>query len=227
MRTMQMKTFRIAIDGPSGAGKSTVAKAVAKRLGFLQVDTGAMYRSIGLYVYEHKKDPDDKAAVIACLPDISIDLGFSDEGQRIYLNGRDVSDDIRQNVISLYASKVSAIPEVRAFLLGMQRKVASEHDVVMDGRDIGTVILPDAELKIFQTASVKERAKRRFDELTAKGQTVSLDDIKREITERDYNDSHRAEAPCVPADDAVIIDNSNITIEENTEIIALLYEMRK
>ncbi len=222
-----MKTFRIAIDGPSGAGKSTVAKAVAKRLGFLQVDTGAMYRSIGLYVYEHKKDPDDKAAVIACLPDISIDLGFSDEGQRIYLNGRDVSDDIRQNVISLYASKVSAIPEVRAFLLGMQRKVASEHDVVMDGRDIGTVILPDAELKIFQTASVKERAKRRFDELTAKGQAVSLDDIKREITERDYNDSHRAEAPCVPADDAVIIDNSNITIEENTEIIALLYEMRK
>lgn len=222
-----MKTFRIAIDGPSGAGKSTVAKAVAKRLGFLQVDTGAMYRSIGLYVYEHKKDPDDKAAVIACLPDISIDLGFSDEGQRIYLNGRDVSDDIRQNVISLYASKVSAIPEVRAFLLGMQRKVASEHDVVMDGRDIGTVILPDAELKIFQTASVKERAKRRFDELTAKGQTVSLDDIKREITERDYNDSHRAEAPCVPADDAVVIDNSNITIEENTEIIALLYEMRK
>lgn len=227
MRTIQMKTFRIAIDGPSGAGKSTVAKAVAKRLGFLQVDTGAMYRSIGLYVYEHKKDPDDKAAVIACLPDISIDLGFSDEGQRIYLNGRDVSDDIRQNVISLYASKVSAIPEVRAFLLGMQRKVASEHDVVMDGRDIGTVILPDAELKIFQTASVKERAKRRFDELTAKGQTVSLDDIKREITERDYNDSHRAEAPCVPADDAVVIDNSNITIEENTEIIALLYEMRK
>lgn len=222
-----MKTFRIAIDGPSGAGKSTVAKAVAKKLGFIQVDTGAMYRSVGLYAYEHGIDPSDREAVSGCLSDISIDLGFSEAGQRIYLNGRDVSELIRQNIISQYASKVSAVPEVRAFLLEMQRKVAREHNVVMDGRDIGTVILPDAELKIFQTASVKERAKRRYEELTAKGQVVDPEEIRREITERDYNDSHRAEAPCVPADDAVIIDNSNITIEENTEIIALLYEMRK
>ncbi|MBP5209008.1 MAG: (d)CMP kinase, partial [Clostridia bacterium] len=144
-----------------------------------------------------------------------------------YLNGEDVSEKIRQNVISMYASKVSAIPAVRAFLLDLQRKIAAEHDVVMDGRDIGTVILPDAELKIFQTASIKERAKRRYDELTAKGQIVQLEDIRREIAERDYNDSHRAEAPCVPADDAVIIDNSNITIEENVEIISLLCEMRR
>ncbi len=222
-----MKSFRIAIDGPSGAGKSTVAKAVAKKLGFIQVDTGAMYRSIGLYIYNNGVDPDDAAAVTARLPEINIDLGFTEDGQRIYLNGEDVSEKIRQNVISLYASKVSAIPEVRAFLLGLQRKVASEHNVVMDGRDIGTVILPDAELKIFQTASNKERAKRRYDELTAKGQKVRLEDIRAEMEQRDYNDSHRAEAPCVPADDAVVIDNSNITIEENVEIIALLYGMRK
>ena len=222
-----MKSFRIAIDGPSGAGKSTVAKAVAKKLGFIQVDTGAMYRSIGLYIYNNGVNPDDAAAVTARLPEINIDLGFTEDGQRIYLNGEDVSEKIRQNVISLYASKVSAIPEVRAFLLGLQRKVASEHNVVMDGRDIGTVILPDAELKIFQTASNKERAKRRYDELTAKGQKVSLEDIRAEMEQRDYNDSHRAEAPCVPADDAVVIDNSNRTIEENVEIIALLYEMRE
>ncbi len=222
-----MKTFRIAIDGPSGAGKSTVAKAVAKRLGFIQVDTGAMYRSVGLYIYRRGIDPSDADKVEPELKDINIDLGFSDEGQRIYLNGEDVSEKIRQNEISLYASKVSAIPAVRRFLLEMQRKVAREHSVVMDGRDIGTVILPDAELKIFQTASVRERAKRRCDELVAKGQDVDFEQIKKEIEERDYNDSHRAEAPLVPADDAVIIDNSNITIEENVAMIAALYDMRK
>ena len=222
-----MKTFRIAIDGPSGAGKSTVAKAIAKRLGFIQVDTGAMYRSVGLYIYRIGADPTDADAVVPQLKNINIDLGFSDEGQRIYLNGEDVSEKIRQNEISAYASKVSAIPAVREFLLGMQRKVASEHNVVMDGRDIGTVILPDAELKIFQTASVRERAKRRYDELIAKGQSVDMEQIRKEIEERDYNDSHRAAAPLIPADDAVIIDNSNITIEENVEIIAALYQMRK
>lgn len=222
-----MSVFRIAIDGPSGAGKSTVAKALAKHLGFVQVDTGAMYRSVGLYIYRKGLKPDDADAVIPQLENINIDLGFSDEGQRIYLNGEDVSDKIRQNEISMYASKVSAIPAVRAFLLDMQRKIAAEHNVVMDGRDIGTVVLPDAELKIFQTASVKERAKRRCDELTAKGQTVDLETIRKEIEERDYNDSHRAAAPCIPADDAVIIDNSNITIEENVAMITALYEYRK
>lgn len=222
-----MSVFRIAIDGPSGAGKSTVAKALAKHLGFVQVDTGAMYRSVGLYIYRKGLKPDDADAVIPQLENINIDLGFSDAGQRIYLNGEDVSDKIRQNEISMYASKVSAIPAVRAFLLDMQRKIAAEHNVVMDGRDIGTVVLPDAELKIFQTASVKERAKRRCDELTAKGQTVDLETIRKEIEERDYNDSHRAAAPCIPADDAVIIDNSNITIEENVAMITALYEYRK
>ena len=222
-----MSTFRIAIDGPSGAGKSTVAKAVAKSLGFIQVDTGAMYRSVGLYIYRCGIDPSDAEKVTPQLKNINIDLGFTDEGQRIYLNGEDVSEKIRQNEISLYASKVSAIPAVREFLLGMQRKVASEHNVVMDGRDIGTVILPDAELKIFQTASVRERAKRRYDELIAKGQSVDMEQIKKEIEERDYNDSHRAAAPLIPADDAVIIDNSNITIEENVAIISALYDMRK
>ncbi len=222
-----MSVFRIAIDGPSGAGKSTVAKALAKRLGFVQVDTGAMYRSVGLYIYRKGIQPDDADAVIPQLENINIDLGFSEEGQRIYLNGEDVSEKIRQNEISAYASKVSAIPAVRAFLLEMQRKLAREHSVVMDGRDIGTVVLPDAELKIFQTASVKERAKRRYLELTEKGQTVDLETIKKEIEERDYNDSHRAAAPCVPADDAVIIDNSNITIEENVAMITALYELRR
>ena len=222
-----MSVFRIAIDGPSGAGKSTVAKALAKRLGFVQVDTGAMYRSVGLYIYRKGIQPDDADAVIPQLENINIDLGFSEEGQRIYLNGEDVSEKIRQNEISAYASKVSAIPAVRAFLLEMQRKLAREHSVVMDGRDIGTVVLPDAELKIFQTASVNERAKRRCLELTEKGQIVDLETIKKEIEERDYNDSHRAAAPCVPADDAVIIDNSNITIEENVALITALYELRK
>ena len=222
-----MKTFRIAVDGPSGAGKSTVAKAIAKRLGFIHVDTGAMYRSIGLYMYRNGIDPADPEKVLPELVNINIELGFSDEGQRIYLNGEDVSDKIRQNEISLYASKVSAIPGVRAFLLDLQRRLANEHNVVMDGRDIGTVILPDAELKIFQTASVKERAKRRYLELTEKGQTVDIAQIEKEIEERDYNDSHRAAAPCIPADDAVIIDNSNITIEENVAMIAALYELRK
>ena len=222
-----MSVFRIAIDGPSGAGKSTVAKALAKRLGFVQVDTGAMYRSVGLYIYRKGIQPDDADAVIPQLENINIDLGFSEEGQRIYLNGEDVSEKIRQNEISAYASKVSSIPAVRAFLLEMQRKLAREHSVVMDGRDIGTVVLPDAELKIFQTASVKERAKRRYLELTEKGQIVDLETIKKEIEERDYNDSHRAAAPCVPADDAVIIDNSNITIEENVAMITALYELRR
>jgi cytidylate kinase len=222
-----MSVFRIAIDGPSGAGKSTVAKALAKRLGFVQVDTGAMYRSVGLYIYRKGIQPDDADAVIPQLENINIDLGFSEEGQRIYLNGEDVSEKIRQNEISAYASKVSAIPAVRAFLLEMQRKLAREHSVVMDGRDIGTVVLPDAELKIFQTASVKERAKRRYLELAEKGQIVDLETIKKEIEERDYNDSHRAAAPCVPADDAVIIDNSNITIEENVAMITALYELRR
>ncbi|MBR6922101.1 MAG: (d)CMP kinase [Clostridia bacterium] len=222
-----MSIFRIAIDGPSGAGKSTVAKALAKRLGFVQVDTGAMYRSVGLYIYRKGIQPDDADAVIPQLENINIDLGFSEEGQRIYLNGEDVSEKIRQNEISAYASKVSAIPAVRVFLLEMQRKLAREHSVVMDGRDIGTVVLPDAELKIFQTASVKERAKRRYLELTEKGQIVDLETIKKEIEERDYNDSHRAAAPCVPADDAVIIDNSNITIEENVAMITALYELRR
>ena len=222
-----MSIFRIAIDGPSGAGKSTVAKALAKRLGFVQVDTGAMYRSVGLYIYRKGIQPDDADAVIPQLENINIDLGFSEEGQRIYLNGEDVSEKIRQNEISAYASTVSAIPAVRVFLLEMQRKLAREHSVVMDGRDIGTVVLPDAELKIFQTASVKERAKRRYLELTEKGQIVDLETIKKEIEERDYNDSHRAAAPCVPADDAVIIDNSNITIEENVAMITALYELRR
>lgn len=222
-----MKTFSIAIDGPSGAGKSTVAKALAKKLGFIHVDTGAMYRSVGLYVYRKGLQPDDRDNVIACLPGITIDTKYVDGAQRIYLNGEDVSEAIRQNEISSYASKVSAIPEVRTFLLDLQRKTAEKYDVIMDGRDIGTVILPNASLKIFQTASVEARAKRRYDELIAKGAEVTLEDITEQMIKRDYDDSHRANAPCVPAADAVLIDNSNMTIEENVEAIAELVRQRR
>ncbi len=222
------KTFSIAIDGPSGAGKSTVAKALAKKLGFIHVDTGAMYRSVGLYVYRKGILPDDREKVIPCLPDINIDTKYENGSQRIYLNGEDVSEAIRQNEISSYASKVSAIPEVRAFLLDLQRKTAEKYDVIMDGRDIGTVILPNADLKVFQTASAEARARRRYEELVAKGAEVSLDEITEQMIKRDYDDSHRENAPCVPADDAVIVDNSDMTIEENVDhIVGLVNERRK
>ena len=223
----QKKTFSIAIDGPSGAGKSTVAKALAKKLGFIHVDTGAMYRSVGLYVYRKGILPDDREKVIPCLPDINIDTKYENGAQKIYLNGEDVSEAIRQNEISSYASKVSAIPEVRAFLLDLQRKTAEKYDVIMDGRDIGTVILPNADLKIFQTASPEARAKRRYDELTAKGEKVELSEITEQMIKRDYDDSHRANAPCVPAADAVIVDNSDMTIEENVDHIASLVKERR
>ncbi len=221
------KTFSIAIDGPSGAGKSTVAKALAEKLGFIHVDTGAMYRSVGLYVYRKGVLPDDREKVIPFLTEIDIDTKYENGAQRIYLNGEDVSEAIRQNEISSYASKVSAIPEVRAFLLDLQRKTAERYDVIMDGRDIGTVILPNADLKIFQHASAEARAKRRYDELIAKGQDVSLEEITEQMIKRDYDDSHRANAPCVPADDAVIIDNSDMTIEQNVDHIAALVEKRR
>ena len=209
-----MKKIAIAIDGPSGAGKSSIAKALAKSLNIIYVDTGAIYRTVGLYVYRNGVESKDKEKIISMLPDISVKLAYIDGAQHIFLNGEDVSGLIRTETISRYASDVSAIPEVRAFLLSLQRDMAKKTSVIMDGRDIGTVVLPDAEVKIFMTASAEVRARRRYKELIEKGESVVYEDVLAAIITRDTNDSTRATAPLKAADDAVILDNSEINAEE-------------
>ena len=206
--------INIAIDGPSGAGKSTVAKALAKELHYVYVDTGAMYRAIGVYVRDNGIDKSNADAVIAALPKIQVSLDYAEDGtQIVLLNGEDVSAVIRENEISLYASTVSKIPEVRARLLSLQREMAKTHNVIMDGRDIGTVVLPDAQLKIFLFASAEARADRRTKELLEKGQTVDYQTILAEINARDEQDRTRAISPAIPADDAVMLDNSGLDID--------------
>lgn len=200
--------INIALDGPSGAGKSTLAKALAKKLGYIYTDTGAMYRAIGLFVSRREILPTDAQAVIAVLPEIKISLKFVNGVQKIFLGNEDVSGLIRTNEISTYASKVSAIPEVRTFLLDLQRDIAKNNNVIMDGRDIGTVILPHADVKFFVTVSDKERARRRHRELLEKGEVITLEEVERTMTERDREDSTRAVAPAIPAEDAVFLDNS-------------------
>ena len=215
--------MKIALDGPSGAGKSTVAKALAKRLGVIYVDTGALYRTIGLYVKRKGVDKEDIQGVVALLPEIDLNMQFVDGEQIITLNGERVGDNIRTGEIAMYASAVSAIPKVREFLLNTQRDIASKNSVVMDGRDIGTVILPDAEVKVFMFASPEARAKRRYLELTAKGESCTLEGVLADIVERDKNDSTRKTAPCVPAEDAVIFDNSDYDIEGSVdEVIKII-----
>ncbi len=209
--------MKIAIDGPSGAGKSSLAKAIAKRLSIIYVDTGALYRSIGLYMKDHGIDPHDEAAVSAALPAVSLSLLFRDGEQHILLCGEDVGDKIRTPEMSMYASAVSALPTVRAFLLDTQRSIAEKNSVIMDGRDIGTVILPDAEVKIFLTASSEARARRRTDELLAKGVACTYEEVLSDMITRDKNDSTRKIAPAVPAEDAVFLDNSLLTVEETIE----------
>ena len=211
--------FKIAIDGPSGAGKSTVAKALSKRLGIVYVDTGALYRTVGYFVRSQNTDPKDPDAVSALLPLINIEVKYESGVQKVYLNGEDLGDKIRQPEMSMYASAVSAIPNVRAFLLDTQRDIAKKNSVVMDGRDIGTVILPDAEIKIFMSASPEARAKRRYKELLEKGESVSYETVLAEMIERDSNDRNRAVAPAIPAEDAVHLDNSEMSIEENVDAI--------
>lgn len=206
--------FQIAIDGPSGAGKSTVAKGIAAKMGIIYVDTGALYRTIGYYVRSKDTDPKDADAVAALLPQIRIDLCYENGVQVVYLNGENLGDKIRTPEMSMYASAVSAIPAVRAFLLETQRDLARKNSVIMDGRDIGTVILPDADVKIFLTASDECRARRRCDELNAKGMTANYEDVLRDIIERDRNDSTRAVAPAIPAADAIHVDNSWMSPEE-------------
>lgn len=210
----------IAVDGPSGAGKSTLAKLLARRLGFLYVDTGAIYRTVGLRAYRAGVDPEDEAAVTALLDGLDIELKYGADGlQHMYLDGEDVTDAIRQHVISRYTSGVSAIPAVRAFLLERQRDMAREHDVIMDGRDIGTVVLPDATVKIFLTAAPEVRAMRRFRELEQRGTSQPYDQVLREIVDRDYADTHRAIAPLRRAEDAVELDTGALTFEESLHLL--------
>lgn len=210
----------IAIDGPSGAGKSTLAKKLAEALGFLYVDTGAIYRTVGLYVFRSGTRPDDAEKVTALLPRISIDLRYGGDGlQHMYLNGEDVTGDIRRNEISKYASGVSAIPAVRAFLLEMQRQLARTNNVIMDGRDIGTVVLPDADVKIFLTATSEARAARRWKELEERGSPTDYATVLRELIQRDKNDSSRASAPLKAASDAVLVDTTGFTLRESFEVL--------
>lgn len=224
---MEPKFYSIAIDGPAGAGKSTLAKALAARLGFLYVDTGAIYRTVGLCVARSGGDCGDKAQVLARLPEIQIAMTYGEDGlQHMLLNGEDVTKTIRENAVSGYASLVSAYPEVRAFLLDMQRELARTHNVIMDGRDIGTVVLPGADVKVFLTASPEERAKRRCRELEQRGQPVDYRQLLEEITQRDYADSHRAAAPLKQAEDAVLLDTSALDFDASLEALLAIVKER-
>lgn len=213
----------IAIDGPSSAGKSTISRKAAEKFGFIYVDTGAIYRTIGLATKIRGVSLDDTAAVVALLPTLEIELKYNDAGeQHMYLDGNDVSRDIRLPEVSMLASKVSAIPAVREFLVDMQRGMAEKYDVIMDGRDIGTVILPNADLKIFLTADVRDRARRRYEELHAKGMEKPFDEVLAEMEKRDEQDTQRAAAPLKAADDAVLLDTSGNTLEESIDEVCRL-----
>ena len=204
--------INIAIDGPAGAGKSTIAKTVSKELGYIYVDTGALYRTVGLNALREGVDTKDAAGVIATLDGLKVSLRFVNNEQRVFLGEEDVSEAIRQNEVSMAASNVSAIPGVREFLFDLQRDIAKNNNCIMDGRDIGTVVLPDAQIKIFLTASAEARADRRFKELTEKGQSVDYDVILKEIKERDYQDSHREIAPLKQAEDAILVDSTEMDL---------------
>lgn len=215
----------VAIDGPSGAGKSSLAKRLAKDLGYVYVDTGAMYRSIGLYAVRAGVDPKDEAAVTALLPQIKLAIRLVDGAQHIYLNGEDVSDAIRAENIGMAASAVSAHPPVRAFLLDTQRGLAADQNILMDGRDIGTVVLPNASLKIYLTASAEKRAQRRYEEYLEKGQKATYEEVLEDQKKRDYDDSHRKIAPLKKAADAILVDTSELSLQESIDaVIGLMQE---
>ena len=218
-----MSTIRVAVDGPSGAGKSSLARAAAAALGFLYVDTGAIYRTVGLSVRDRGVDPGDEAAVAEMLPPLRIELRYDGEGgQRMFLNGRDVSGEIRLPEISRYASAVSALPVVRAYLMETQRDLARKHDVIMDGRDIGTVVLPDAEVKVFLTASAQTRAERRCRELEERGTPQPFEEVLRDIEDRDFRDTHREAAPLRRAEDAALLDTSALDFRQSLEALLSL-----
>ncbi len=215
-----MKHINVAIDGPSSSGKSTLARRAAAYFGLLYVDTGAIYRCVGLAAKKNGVDPTDAEKVSALLPDVDIRIEYDADGlQRMFLNGEDVTKEIRLHDISMYASLVSAIPQVRKFLFGMQRELAEKHSVIMDGRDIGTVVIPDADVKIFLTAKPEERARRRYLELMEKGTPVDYDTVLKDVIQRDINDTTRAEAPLKAADDAVTIDTTGIDLEHSFELV--------
>lgn len=219
---MAGKFVSVAIDGPVGAGKSSIARTAAQRLGFIYADTGALYRSVGLFCHRNGVDMTDPAAIAGTLGSIKLEIRLVNGVQHIFLNGEDVSEEIRLPEISMAASAVSAVPEVRASLLDTQRDIARKNNVIMDGRDIGTVVLPDAQVKIFLTASPEIRAKRRYDELRAKGSDVSFDEVLSDLNRRDYNDSHRAAAPLKQADDAVLADTSELDFGQSVELVCSL-----
>ena len=209
----------IAIDGPSGAGKSTISRTVAGKLGYLYVDTGALYRTIGLYVLRNGSDPKNEQQVQTLLPQLQVNMGYQDGIQQMFLQGENVTDQIRTPEVSMAASGVSAHSCVRAYLLDLQRRLARENNVIMDGRDIGTVVLPEADVKIFLTASSAVRAKRRFNELIAKGEDITYEKVLDDVEKRDYADSHRAISPLKQAEDAIIADTSELNFEESVALI--------
>ena len=219
--------FKVAIDGPSGAGKSTISRAAAMKLGLVYIDTGAMYRAAALFCLRQgidiKKDPDGAAAAVDT---IRIDIDYQEDGQHIYLNGEDVSEEIRTPEVSMGASNVSAIGEVREKLVSLQQSLASSKNVIMDGRDIGTKVLPDAQVKIFLTASVEDRAERRFNELAAKGKSVTFEAVLKDIVKRDKNDETRAVSPLKPAQDSILLDTSGCTFEEALQAVLDIIEQK-
>jgi len=219
-----MKTIAIAIDGPAGAGKSTVARALAAKLGYIYVDTGALYRAVGYAVRAAGGDWRDEATVVGHLPKIEVSLKYVDGAQRVFVNGEDVSDRIRTPEMSMAASAVSALPPVREFLFRLQQDMAAKNNVVMDGRDIGTVVLPHADVKIFLSATAEARAERRRLELLEKGQDVPFDEVLADMKKRDYDDSHRAIAPLRQAEDAVAVDTTDMSLQESIEYMLKLVE---
>ena len=223
-----MSLISVAIDGPAGAGKSTIARKVAQELGCLYVDTGAIYRTVGLYALRKGADPKNEGEVVPLLEELKVEMQVESDGiQHMYLNGEDVTAQIREPEISRCASAVSALPPVRAFLLDMQRELARTRSVVMDGRDIGTVVLPDATVKIFLTASPEVRAMRRWKELREKGNTDTYEEVLRDVIQRDYDDSHRAVAPLRQAEDAVLADTSELDLEESIQLLLNIVKERQ
>lgn len=213
------RTIAVAIDGPSGAGKSTIARILAQELQYIYVDTGALYRAVGYAALTRSIDPADAPSVEGMLPSLTVELRYVDGGQRVFVNGEDVSDRIRTPEVSMAASRVSALPAVRQYLFSLQQDMAASHNVIMDGRDIGTVVLPHAQVKIFLTASAEDRATRRFEELREKGVDTTYDAVLADMKQRDYDDSHRAAAPLKAAEDAVLVDTSGNTLEQSVAVL--------
>lgn len=217
--------INVAIDGPAGAGKSTIARTAAHTLGYIYVDTGALYRAVGVYSLRRGFDTKNADTVADTLSDICVELKFIGDIQHVFLNGEDVSEEIRTPEASMAASDVSAVPAVRQFLFDLQRDIAKQNDCIMDGRDIGTVVLPQAQVKIFLTASPEARAMRRYRELQAKGAADTFEEVLADLKQRDYNDSHRAVAPLKPAEDSILVDTTELNLEESVEkVIAVIQE---